>query len=181
MGQLKETAQKSLVFMDGLLTWIKSKNSGFAYQPERLNLAASLEEANAFFELEQERKGLNLLVKLAGLDVLAHRNMLLFVFRNILNNATKYSPQAGTIAVESCLLERYVCISFTDEGPGMTDEQRAGLFRAMADQDAGADKTGAGLALSVSWEMVLKMQGRITVAAAPGGGTVFHVLLPFEA
>jgi len=182
MGQLKETAQKSLVFMDGLLTWIKSKNSGFAYQPERLDLRTSLLEANAFFELEQKRKGLNLLMQLEdSLDVLVHRNMLLFVFRNILNNATKYSPQAGTITVKSCLQERYVCISFTDEGPGMTDEQRAGLFRAMADQDAASDKKGAGLALSVSWEMVQKMEGRITVDAAPGGGTVFNVLLPFEA
>ncbi|TDO19041.1 histidine kinase/DNA gyrase B/HSP90-like ATPase [Pedobacter duraquae] len=180
MGQLKETAQKSMMFMDGLLTWIKSKNSGFEYQPEELHVAEMLVEANAFFELEQCRKSLKLVTEVPlDLVVLAHRNMLLFVFRNILNNATKYAPEHSAIEVAIAFTDGHVCITFADHGPGMTAEQRAGLFRAMADQDAASDKKGAGLALSVSWEMMQKMQGKISVDAAPGGGTVFCVLLPY--
>ena len=181
MGQLKETAQKSIVFMDGLLTWIKSKNSGFEYQAELLNLAEILSESNAFFELEQQRKSLTLSVDVPlSLNVLAHRNMLLFVFRNILNNATKYAPEHSMITVDSKVMDGTVCIYFTDQGPGMTAEQREGLFTAMADQDAASDKKGAGLALSVSWEMTQKMNGRISVDAAEKGGTVFCVSLPYQ-
>ena len=53
-------------------------------------------------------------------------------------------------------------------------------FTAMTDQDAASDKQGAGLALSVSWEMTQRMNGRISVDAAVDGGTVFCVSLPYQ-
>ncbi|NQX40006.1 HAMP domain-containing histidine kinase [Pedobacter steynii] len=178
MKELAETSKKSLSFMDGLLEWIKSKKTGFEYQPEELSINELIIEANTFFKIAQEKKN----IKLTGnipeqTTVLGHKQMLLFILRNILNNATKFSPVNGLIAIDSGIDHGNMVISIRDQGAGMSQRQIDQLFSAGSGDLDHHENSGAGLALSISYEMATIMKANISVASGLGKGTVFYLSL----
>lgn len=178
MRELNGTAQKSLSFMDGLLEWIKSKKNGFEYHPEKLMLKALINEANTFFQMGQEKKMIRLELEVAEeVSVCAHKQMLLFILRNMLNNATKFSPVGGliTVAIEEKADE--IIVSIKDQGGGMSQEKIDHLFTLAAADGEENQNHGAGLALSISYEMASIMNAKIYAKSALGQGTTFFLVL----
>lgn len=178
MKELAETSQKSLSFMDGLLEWIKSKKTGFEYQPEKLQIKELIIEANTFFKIAQEKKNIKLTGNISEqTTVLAHKQMLLFILRNILNNATKFSPMDGTIAIDSSVDNGNLLIAIQDQGPGMNQKQIDQLFSAGSGDQEQNENNGAGLALSISYEMAMIMNAKISLTSQPEQGTTFYISL----
>lgn len=178
MRELNGTAQKSLSFMDGLLEWIKSKKNGFEYHPEKLMLKALIDEANTFFQMGQEKKMIRLELDVPeDISVCAHKQMLMFILRNMLNNATKFSPVGGLITVALELNETEMVVSIKDEGAGMSQEKIDQLFTLAAADGEENQNHGAGLALSISYEMATIMNAKIHAWSALGQGTIFYLTL----
>lgn len=178
MRELNGTAQKSLSFMDGLLEWIKSKKNGFEYHPEKLMLKALIDEANTFFQMGQEKKMIRLELDVPeDVSVCAHKQMLLFILRNMLNNATKFSPVGGLITVALELGAAEMVVSIKDEGAGMSQEKIDQLFTLAAADGEENQNHGAGLALSISYEMATIMNAKIHAWSALGQGTIFYLTL----
>jgi signal transduction histidine kinase len=69
-------------------------------------------------------------------------------------------------------------VSFRDHGPGVPPEFQPRLFERFAQAADGAQKGGAGLGLSIAREIVQRLGGKIGFVDAPGGGAIFHVVLP---
>jgi signal transduction histidine kinase len=69
-------------------------------------------------------------------------------------------------------------VSFRDHGPGVPPAFQHRLFEPFAQAEGGAQKGGAGLGLSIAREIVQRLGGRIGFGDAPGGGAIFHVVLP---
>ena len=178
MKELAETSQKSLSFMDGLLEWIKSKKTGFEYEPEKLQIRELIFEANTFFKIAQEKKQIRLQLNVPEqTTVLAHKQMLLFILRNILNNATKFSPVEGLITIDSYLEKGKMVIAIQDEGSGMSEKQINQIFSAGSVELEQNENNGAGLALSISYEMAMIMNAGISVRSDPDQGTTFYISL----
>src|SRR6202012_931104 len=100
--------------------------------------------------------------------VRVHKQMLLFISRNIISNATKYSPQNSVIRVYAEAINNEAIVTFEDHGNGMTAEQIANLF--VVNEAAAMDGTavkGAGIALSICYDMVTQMHGRLWVESEP--------------
>ncbi|MBC8987967.1 HAMP domain-containing histidine kinase [Pedobacter sp. N36a] len=178
MRELNGTAQKSLSFMDGLLEWIKSKKNGFEYHPDKLMLKALIYEANTFFQMVQEKKMIRLELDVEEeVSVCAHKQMLLFILRNMLNNATKFSPVGGRITVALELKADEIILSINDQGVGMSQEKIDHLFTLAACDGEENQNHGAGLALSISYEMASIMNAKIYARSALGAGTTFFLAL----
>jgi len=113
-------------------------------------------------------------------DVLADKAAMSMVFKNLIDNAIKYTPAKGHIAVRVDYDRAYVNVTVEDDGIGMTpeDTDRAfdEFFRAKNDKTAGIPGTGLGLTLVKT--LVETHHGRISVQSAPGEGTAFTVSLP---
>jgi two-component system C4-dicarboxylate transport sensor histidine kinase DctB len=95
---------------------------------------------------------------------------------NLLLNAVDAAPQGHAqvrIAVRSAGDE--VCISVADNGPGISPEQRARLFRPLA--TGKAERGGVGLGLSISRALVRACGGDLTIDAGPLGGAEFTLRL----
>jgi signal transduction histidine kinase len=114
----------------------------------------------------------------AQATVHADPDRLTQVFSNLMSNAIKFSPPGGEVIV---LLDRdgaNARVSFRDHGPGVPPEFQPRLFERFAQSADGAEKGGAGLGLSIAREIVQRLGGKIGFVDAPGGGAIFHVLLP---
>ncbi len=112
--------------------------------------------------------------------VVADRRRLTTVLTNLIDNAIKYSPGGGEIEIGCEHDERTVSILVRDHGIGINAEQAHLLFtrfgRLVTPETSHIRGTGLGLYLAR--ESARLHGGDITVAATPGGGSTFTVVLP---
>ena len=108
------------------------------------------------------------------------------VITNLLSNAVKFTPEGGTITLDSRLLseEDGVCclqISVEDTGIGISEYQKARLFQSFEQAEAGTTRKygGTGLGLAISKRIIEMMGGEIWVESEPDKGSrfIFTVVL----
>jgi signal transduction histidine kinase/DNA-binding response OmpR family regulator len=99
---------------------------------------------------------------------------------NLLSNATKFTPDGGTLRIDAALVSAdndkcTIKISVADTGIGMTEEQQERLFMAFTQADSSTARRygGTGLGLVISKRLVEMMDGEISVESVPGEGSTF--------
>jgi two-component system, NtrC family, sensor kinase len=104
-----------------------------------------------------------------------HQN-LQQVFLNLFLNAMEAMPDGGVLKVHSSREDRFVRIDVSDTGQGIPEELRDRIFDPFfTTKEVGK---GTGLGLSVSFGIIAKHHGSITVDSQPGRGSTFTVRLP---
>lgn len=98
------------------------------------------------------------------------------VVMNLLVNAAQAIAERGTITIRTRRDGDGVAIAICDTGVGMTADVQAKIFDPFyTTKPVGK---GTGLGLSVSYGIVEKHRGRITVESEPGAGSCFTVWVP---
>jgi signal transduction histidine kinase/ligand-binding sensor domain-containing protein len=86
-----------------------------------------------------------------NITVIADHDRMEQVFDNLISNAVKYSPLGGAIAVRVSIDQYRVRVAVSDEGPGLSEEDKAKLFgffqRLTATPTGGESSNGVGLAI----------------------------------
>ncbi len=101
------------------------------------------------------------------------------VLTNLLDNAMKYSPEGGPIeVVVSRTADHALDISIRDHGLGIPPEKRARIFERFYQAHGNGHKSGMGLGLYVSRDIVELHGGEITAEFPADGGSRFVVRLP---
>ena len=102
------------------------------------------------------------------------------VLRNLLDNAIKYSPEGGTIAVQAYRDDVKIMLAVSDEGIGIPAEEWERIFERFhrVENEITRRMRGAGLGLAVCKGIVEAHGGRIWVESQPGAGSTFCFTLP---
>lgn len=108
----------------------------------------------------------------------ADRNTLLFILRNLVANANKFTSD-GVIRLSAHQREHSYEIRVTDSGVGMTQDQIDNLFdwQVRRSHQGTHGEQGAGLALLLCQDMARRMDGEITVVSEVGTGSTFTLTL----
>ncbi len=99
---------------------------------------------------------------------------------NLLDNAMKYSRDRKEIRVHADARDRYVYVSVSDCGIGITPGDQKRIFEKFVRLENGLvhDVKGAGLGLSLVSQIIRAHGGRIEVQSTPGEGSTFTLVLP---
>ena len=133
---------------------------------------------------ESSAKAKNLEVELvhpdAGVNLRADMKFLKEIIDNLISNAIKFSPPGRKITLALASSAEEVVLSVADQGPGLTEADRARLFGRFAVLSAKptAGEKSTGLGLSIAKQMVDAMSGRLWVDSEPGQGATFRVAFP---
>jgi two-component system phosphate regulon sensor histidine kinase PhoR len=102
------------------------------------------------------------------------------VLRNLVENASNYSPEDGVIDVATSRAGGWVTIAIADRGPGIPDADLSRIFERFfrVDRSRTRDPGGTGLGLSIVRHLVELHGGRVTAENREGGGARFTVALP---
>lgn len=102
------------------------------------------------------------------------------VVLNLLDNAFKYTPAEGAVALRGRGRDGKLEIEVSDSGPGIPASQASIIFEKYARARSGSDggRGGTGLGLAVARGIVLAHGGTIGVTSEPGRGSQFLVRLP---
>lgn len=166
-----------------LLDWSRLQSGRIEFKPEVLHFEDAIKEEIELARNIALRKNVMIDIKLdKGLNVLADRNMIRSIMRNLLSNAMKFSYHNGFIQVAGRKANsRNVLISVNDKGVGMSADQLSNLFRLdKKSVTKGTDsEPGTGIGLILTKEFVEKNQGSIWADSSPGNGSTFYFTLPF--
>lgn len=180
IGLLRDEAESTFALLENLFEWSKSQRGALTFQPEWLNLEAVVEDAFDDASNQANTKNIELSHHLESSRIYADPNMLRTVFRNLLNNAIKFSPEGSMVSVESKADQDMVTIEVTDQGVGIPGELRERLFQI--DQDVSRPGTneekGNGLGLVVCREFIHKHGGEIRVDPKRKQGTRIVFTIP---
>ena len=103
------------------------------------------------------------------------------VFWNVLKNATKFTPENGTITAKSANIDGHLQVTISDTGIGMSEETTQRLFLPF---EQGADDItrrfgGLGLGMAISKAIIDQLGGTITAqSAGEGHGSTITITLP---
>ena len=103
------------------------------------------------------------------------------IMLNLLSNAVKFSP-AGAITLSLGRTDNGLRLGVADSGPGLSEEQLAGLFEAFKQGSTEVARThgGSGLGLSICRSLADLMGGSIRVESSPGAGATFWLDAPLQ-
>jgi signal transduction histidine kinase len=167
-------AERAGDIVRNLLDFSRTEKAGFsALAPD-----AVVQSSLALLRNQLHVSGLGLDVDApTGLPpVLGNLRHLQQVFVNLLQNAIAATPQGGSIAVSATDEGDHVRFSVRDTGAGIPAENLQHIFEPFfTTKEVGK---GTGLGLAVTYSIIKRHGGRITVESEPGRGTAFHVLLP---
>jgi signal transduction histidine kinase len=100
------------------------------------------------------------------------------VFLNLLQNAFKFTPEGGRIALTVERRNVGMVISVRDSGPGIDPEKLPHLFKKFQRMEIGDRQEGVGLGLYIVKQLVAAHGGHVEVDSVVGRGSCFSVVLP---
>jgi PAS domain S-box-containing protein len=179
--QIMKAGQHLLALINDVLDLAKISSGTLVLNNESVSLNKVLKECRDYIEpLAQKR---NITLKSAEQDehtLYADPLRVKQILLNLLSNAVKYNRENGKISIEvlapnADLLQ----IRVTDTGEGIPPERLPEIFKPFNRLNAeNSNIEGTGIGLSITRELVLKMNGDIGLESTLGVGTTVWVNLP---
>ncbi|WP_104104883.1 MULTISPECIES: cell wall metabolism sensor histidine kinase WalK [unclassified Arthrobacter] len=106
--------------------------------------------------------------------------MLTTAFRNLIDNAIRYSPEGSRVGIGLRSRDGMAQVSVTDQGPGINPEDQERIFERFYRIDSARSRHtgGTGLGLSIVKHVVSNHGGEVNLWSQPGQGSTFTVRLP---
>jgi signal transduction histidine kinase len=178
---LTETDRMSAILSDLLL--VARLDAGKADLTRKLfDLTGVLSEEAERFGVRAAAKEVRLEVQVPGeLPARGDPKRTGQVLAGLLENAVRFAPPGGSIAVSGRVQDRWVEASVRDTGPGISPEHLPRIFdrfyRAEASRTRGTSG-GTGLGLAIARDLARAQDGDLVAESAKDGGATFRLRLP---
>ena len=146
---------------------------------EEVNFSELIKDACELFEPLADDKHICLdLHIMSGVKVVGDLNRLQRMVANMLDNAIKYTPSGGSVAVSVNADDRSAVVRVTDTGIGIAEKELPRIFERFYRGERCRTQAGSGLGLSLAQAVACAHGGGITVNSSLGEGTTFTITLP---
>jgi signal transduction histidine kinase len=116
-----------------------------------------------------------------AITVYADAPLLQQALKNIIKNAVKFTPDQGSITVETLLKDSTLIITISDTGTGIAAEEQSQIFNRYSQLHGSDSNTGLGLGLAIAKYIIEAHGGTIAVHSdGPNLGSTFFVHIPIE-
>ena len=160
-------------------TLLEMSNLQQVARNERIQLAPMIEEIFTDLAPLSDKRGVTLTAEgngiMTGSDALIYR--LIF---NLTENAVKYNRQGGSVRVSVTQEPEKLLLRVSDTGCGIPEEYQRSIFQPFfrVDKSRSREYGGAGLGLSLVWEIADLHGGFVWVEESSDSGSVLAVTLP---
>jgi len=162
----------------------KLQTGHLPYQFVQTSVAVVIERAANLIRPQAEAKQISIIInpdkRMPNAEI--DESSITDAIENLLDNAVKYSSNGSTVSIRTELIEDFVVVEVSDEGPGIKPDDRERIFEKFfrgeaADQH---DVRGTGLGLALVKAVVEDHHGTIHVRSGDSGGSCFQMMLPIH-
>jgi signal transduction histidine kinase len=170
----------NLLLVDNLLLWAKSQLDGFKLKPEAFNVYKLGEELKQFFREVSYQKNITIQNAIQqDMEILADRETIKIVMRNLISNAIKFTCEGGYITMGSKISKGIATIQIIDTGVGIKNIDPEQLFTITTYTTLGtSNEKGTGMGLKICKDFIELNHGTINVESIESLGTTFSFTLP---
>ena len=188
VGTVLGSGQQLLRLINDIVDVARMESGEVALAPGAVDLTGVLAELEASFAERAAEKGLAFAIDLESdvpPAVVLDGQRLRQVLSSLIDNGIKFTGQGSVLLlvhsrqgaeIGQCTLTFRV----RDTGPGIPEDQRAGIFEAFSQREGQSinEYGGVGIGLAMSQKSVVGMGGQIRLQSVVGEGTTFEVVLP---
>ncbi len=168
---------------NNLLSLANYQNNGSSFNFEEVNLFEIIKKAYKKILPLAKEKGVEIKLKIQDCVIKADKTKIEEMVLVFLDNALKYTPRGGKVAIATRVDKKYAFIKIKDTGIGIAQKDIVRIFDRFyqADQSRSQNNSqGFGLGLSLAKKIIEAHKGSVTVTSRVGKGTVFIVKLPLK-
>jgi two-component system sensor histidine kinase/response regulator len=178
---LSVRARDTSTLLTSLLQWTSFQNDNEMIHPEQTNIYVVLASCIELLKANAQNKNISITMEV-GEDVqaLCDEVSMHTVFRNLINNAIKFTHINGSIHIACKAADGGLKVSIQDSGIGMSQEAIEKIFEKNQHFTSSGteNEQGTGLGLMLVKDFVRKNNGSIGVESQLGKGTTFSIILP---
>ncbi len=181
MELLKQSAGETYTLLENLLQWANHQRGVIIVDPIKLNVKQALDiDIKIFCKMAMQK---NIEIKnnsSSNYWVLADEHMFHAIFRNLINNAIKFTNSNGNIELSTEVTDRELIISVKDNGVGINPDKQSTIFgelKVIPSQGTNQEN-GFGIGLQIVASFVKDNKGRIWLESEEGSGSTFYIALP---
>lgn len=179
---LRREAQRVGRLVDDLLRLARLESPDFTPRLEDVDAGELVRAVADRFALAARRRGqaLELEIPEGPVPLRADPELLEQALANLVDNATRYTPEGGRIRIALRAEPDAVVFLVRDDGPGIAPEHQPRLFERFYRPDEGRSRRhgGTGLGLAIVKHVAQVHGGSVGVESAPGEGATFWIRLP---
>jgi signal transduction histidine kinase len=170
LGEAVAEVDRLQGIFEAVLRIARIEAARYAGETTPVDLSALLADAAEYYQPEAEARGQSLSTTIApGLCTAGDRDLLFQAVLNLLDNAVKYAPHGGRIALAVAGEGEAILLSVTDDGPGIPPELHDKVTERFFRAPGAAGEPGAGLGLALVSAVAAYHGSRLEFAdAAPG-------------
>jgi signal transduction histidine kinase len=174
-----EESERVLAMLTTLMDISEAETGTMQLNLERVNLSEILTSVVDLYAYVAEDKGIAIETDYPSeLSLTGDRERLRQTLANLVDNAIKYTPAGGRVAIEALDGQTQVIILVKDNGPGIDPAEIPRIWDRLYRGDQSRSQRGLGLGLSLVKAIITAHHGRVEVDSQPGAGSVFTVYLP---
>ncbi|MFS0726834.1 histidine kinase N-terminal 7TM domain-containing protein [Paenibacillus sp. 1P07SE] len=174
--EVRDEVKRTYMLVEGLLDWYRSQAGKAIYAPTAWDLAEIALQAADTMQNRSLKKHVTVHMRIEkGTLVIADKEMIGLVLRNLLSNSIKFTPPGGTVTISAVVIDARINVSVADNGIGMEPGASESLFHRIQQQpETSTDgEPGAGLGLYLSAKLIQLHGGEIWCQSSPGEGSLF--------
>lgn len=174
-------AEKLEFLMQALVKMSRLETGIISFEKAKISVTEIIAEGLAQISPAAENKNINVQVNCPdGIFAYCDKKWTSEAVFNILDNAVKYTPQNGFIAVFADVNEFYAQIKIKDSGAGIPEREQAKIFGRFYRSETVKNTEGLGIGLFLSRNIISEQSGFISVRSEPPHGAEFIVNIPLE-
>ncbi len=180
IGLINESAHGAFEILENLLQWARNQTGKISYEPAPFQINDLIQEIHSLYRSNLESKNIEFQHNSDDTAVIADRNMISTVLRNMVSNAIKFTRPGGKINVTAEKTDTDVKIMVADTGVGIKPEDQDKLFRVdkkLSRKGTGGEE-GTGLGLVISKDFLKKHGAELSLESKTDKGTSFYFFLP---
>ncbi|HEX6738463.1 MAG TPA: ATP-binding protein [Vicinamibacteria bacterium] len=181
LGKIRTHADRMAALVDDLLALSRLESGTEKPNWEEVTPGEIVADVAASFADLAGRKGIALSQADRGAPaVVCDGEWLRRILSALVENAVKYTPAGGYVAVECAAAPGGAALTVTDDGPGVAPEHLPRLFERFyrVDKARSRELGGTGLGLSIVKHLAEGMSASVAVESQPGRGARFTVTVP---
>jgi signal transduction histidine kinase len=183
-SSMKKEVQRLIKMVTELLDLSKVETGTIDLEKKLVSPELLIEYSTAPVEIQLKEKDIIILRNVSKdlPEIFVDPEKISWVLINFLSNAVRYSPPGGKITVGVVINENFMEFSVSDEGPGIEPENLSKVFNKFVQiaTNGKKNKSGLGLGLAISKEVIDAHEGEIAVSSEIGKGSNFYFRIPIN-
>lgn len=178
VGKILFNTRRLSELVGNILLLSRLENQNIPMKRETYRLDEQIRQALLSLEAKWTEKQIEFVVYMENICYTGNEGLLMHIWINLLDNAIKFSPINGRIAISLKKDENRIFFVIADDGPGIQNEVKSRMFDKFYQADGSHKAEGNGLGLALVKRILDLNFGTIEAANRDYGGCEFTVTLP---